>query len=96
MPGTCAAAKLNEEQERGEVTLAALYVAWRERLSMSVDAETVAGEQPEHLRAYFMERLQHYRQLSEQLPEKMPRNMPEKKMRLKSSVSPEAFCLSLA
>lgn len=74
MPGNCAAAKLNQEQERGEATLAALYVAWRERLSMSVDAEAVAGEQPEHLRAYFMERLQHYRQLSAQLPDK---NAPE-------------------
>ena len=41
---------------------------------MSVDAEAVAGELPEHLRAYFMERLQHYRQLSAQLPDK---NTPE-------------------
>lgn len=74
MPGTCAADKSNEEQEIVAVTLAALYVAWRERLSMSVDAEAVAGEQPEHLRAWFMARLQHYRQLSAQLPD---RNAPE-------------------
>ncbi|MDI7052941.1 DNA polymerase III subunit theta, partial [Escherichia coli] len=33
-----------------------------------VIAEQVAREQPENLRAYFMERLRHYRQLSLQLP----------------------------
>ncbi|ECL7345115.1 hypothetical protein FTS55_15935 [Salmonella enterica subsp. enterica] len=40
----------------------------------SVVAELVAREQPEPLRAYFMERLQYYRQLSAQLPDK---NAPE-------------------
>lgn len=72
--GVSAVAKSNEEQERAEVTLIVLYVAWRERLSMSVDADAVVREQPEHLRAFFMERLQHYRQLSVPLPDN---NAPE-------------------
>lgn len=35
---------------------------------MPVIAEAIAREQPEHLRAYFMERLRHYRQVSATLP----------------------------
>ncbi|EZJ98334.1 DNA polymerase III subunit theta [Escherichia coli 1-182-04_S1_C3] len=50
------------------VDLAASGVAYKERLNIPVIAEQVAREQPENLRAYFMERLRHYRQLSLQLP----------------------------
>ncbi|ELD4018917.1 hydroxyacid-oxoacid transhydrogenase, partial [Salmonella enterica] len=45
-----------------------------ERLAMPVVAERVAREQPEHLREYFWEQLEHYRQVSAQLPDK---NAPE-------------------
>ena len=43
--------------------LVASGVAYKERLNMPVIAEAIAREQPEHLRAYFMERLRHYRQV---------------------------------
>ena len=78
------------------IDLVASGVAYKERLAMPVVAERVVREQPEHLRAYFWARLEHYRQLSVQLPDKMPRNMPEKRMRLKNSAIPDALCLSLA
>ena len=52
------AAKSQEERDKVNV----------ERLNIPVIAEQVAREQPENLRAYFMERLRHYRQLSLQLP----------------------------
>ncbi len=35
---------------------------------MPVIAEQVAREQPEHLRDYFLERLRHYREVSQVLP----------------------------
>lgn len=68
------AAKSKDEQDRIAVDLIASGVAYKERLAMPVVAELVAREQPEPLRPYFMERLQHYRQLSAQLPDK---NAPE-------------------
>ncbi|EJA1620421.1 DNA polymerase III subunit theta [Escherichia coli] len=57
-----------EEQDRIAVDLAASGVAFKERLNQPVVPEIVAREQPEELREYFMERLRHYRQLSQQLP----------------------------
>ncbi|EAA5259604.1 hydroxyacid-oxoacid transhydrogenase [Salmonella enterica subsp. enterica] len=68
------AAKSKDEQDKIAVDLMASGVAYKERLAMPVVAELVASEQPEPLRAYFMERLQYYRQLSAQLPDK---NAPE-------------------
>lgn len=56
-----------EEQDRIAVDLAASGVAFKERLNQPVVPEIVAREQPEELREYFMERLRHYRQLSQQL-----------------------------
>lgn len=58
------AAKSQEERDKVNVDLAASGVAYKERLNIPVIAEQVAREQPENLRAYFMERLRHYRQLS--------------------------------
>ena len=57
-----------EEQDRIAVDLAASGVAFKERLNQPVVPEIAAREQPEELREYFMERLRHYRQLSQQLP----------------------------
>lgn len=74
MSGFNIAAKSMNEQDKVAVDLAASGVAYKERLAMPVVAERVVREQPEHLRAYFMERLQHYRQLSVRLPDK---NAPE-------------------
>ena len=62
------AAKSQEERDKVNVDLAASGVAYKERLNIPVIAEQVTREQPENLRAYFMERLRHYRQLSLQLP----------------------------
>ena len=58
------AAKSQEERDKVNVDLAASGVAYKERLNIPVIAEQVAREQPENLRAYFMERLRHYRQLA--------------------------------
>ncbi|WP_141394233.1 DNA polymerase III subunit theta, partial [Enterobacter hormaechei] len=43
-------------------------VAVKERLNQPVVPEIVAREVPEELREYFLERLRHYRQRSQQLP----------------------------
>lgn len=62
------AAKPQEERDKVNVDLAASGVAYKERLNMSVIAEQVAREQPEHLREYFMERVRLYREQSVNLP----------------------------
>ena len=62
------AVKSEEEREKISVDLLASAIAYKERLNMPVIADIVIREQPEHLRDYFMERLKHYRKLSEQLP----------------------------
>jgi len=62
------AARSPEEQARMAVDLAASGVAYKERLNIPVVAELVAREQPEELRAYFAERLTHYRAVSRSLP----------------------------
>ncbi|AVF33611.1 DNA polymerase III subunit theta [Rahnella sikkimica] len=50
-----------EEMEKVSAGLAAGTVAVRERNHLPVNPEEVEMEQPEHLRAYFRERLEHYR-----------------------------------
>lgn len=50
-----------EEMEKVSAGLAAGTVAVRERNHLPVNPEDVEMEQPEHLRAYFRERLEHYR-----------------------------------
>ena len=62
------AAKSKVEQDKVSVDLATSGVAYKERLNMPVIAEQVAREQPEHLRDYFLERLRHYREVSQVLP----------------------------
>ncbi|KTM55811.1 hot [Salmonella enterica] len=74
MSGFNLAATSKEEQDKVAIDLVASGVAYKERLDMPVVAELVARELPEHLRAYFWERLEHYRQVSAQLPDK---NAPE-------------------
>lgn len=68
MSGHNIAAKSKEEQDKVNVDLAASGVAYKERLNMTVIAEQVAREQPEHLREYFMERVRYYREQSMTLP----------------------------
>ncbi|PLR29218.1 DNA polymerase III subunit theta [Chimaeribacter arupi] len=58
------ASRFDEEREKINVDLAASGVAYKERYHMPVVPELVEREQPEHLRAYFRERVQYYRQQS--------------------------------
>ncbi|ACS85913.1 DNA polymerase III subunit theta [Musicola paradisiaca] len=55
-----------EEMERVNVDLAASGIAFRERYNMPVIAAEIEQQQPEALRAYFRERLAHYREISHQ------------------------------
>lgn len=50
-----------EEMEKVSAGLAAGTVVVRERNNLPVNAQEVEMEQPEHLRTYFRERLEHYR-----------------------------------
>lgn len=92
MSGLNLAATTKEEQDKVAIDLVASGVVYKERLAMPVVAELVVRELPEHLREYFRARLEYLRNSRT----RMPRNMPEKRMRLKNSAIPDAFCLSLA
>ncbi|EBZ2217859.1 hypothetical protein AH580_24200, partial [Salmonella enterica subsp. enterica serovar Montevideo] len=92
MSGLNLAATTKEEQDKVAIDLVASGVVYKERLAMPVVAEFVVREQPEHLREYFRARLEYLHNSRT----RMPRNMPEKRMRLKNSAIPDAFCLSLA
>lgn len=48
--------------------IAASCVAGKERLNLPVTPALVEAEQPEHLRHYFKQRLEHYRQVAQRLP----------------------------
>ncbi|WP_211823904.1 DNA polymerase III subunit theta [Proteus terrae] len=58
-----------EEKDKINVDLSASGVAYKERLNMPVVASEVERQQPEHLRAYFNERLAFYRERSKKLPD---------------------------
>lgn len=62
------AARSREERDRINVDLAASGVAYRERMNMPVIAMEVEMQQPEAMRDYFRERLQHYRNVALQYP----------------------------
>lgn len=62
------AARSREERDRINVDLAASGVAFKERMNMPVIAMEVEMQQPESMREYFRERLQHYRNVALQLP----------------------------
>lgn len=62
------AARNREERDRINVDLAASGVAYRERMNMPVIAMEVEMQQPEALKPYFRERLQHYRNVALQYP----------------------------
>lgn len=62
------AARSREERDKINVDLAASGVAYKERMNMPVIAMEVEMQQPEALKEYFRERLQHYRNLALQYP----------------------------
>lgn len=61
-----------EDMDKVNVDLAAGGVAFKERYNMPVIAELVEAEQPEHLRAYFKERLAHHRAQKDRLGRLLP------------------------
>ena len=62
------AARSREERDGINVDLAASGVAYKERMNMPVIAMEVEMQQPEALKEYFRERLQHYRNVALQYP----------------------------
>ncbi|RAH34152.1 DNA polymerase III subunit theta [Pantoea agglomerans] len=62
------AARSREERDRINVDLAASGVAYKERMNMPIIAMQVEMQQPEVLKDYFRERLQHYRKVALQYP----------------------------
>jgi len=62
------AGRSREERDRINVDLAASGVAYKERMNMPVIAMEVEMQQPEAMRDYFKDRLQHYRNISLQYP----------------------------
>lgn len=62
------AARSREDRDRINVDLAASGVAYKERMNQPVIPHEVEMQQPEAMRDYFRERLQHYRNASLQFP----------------------------
>lgn len=62
------AARSREERDRINVDLAASGVAYKERMNQPVIPHEVEMQQPEAMREYFKERLQHYRNVALQYP----------------------------
>lgn len=62
------AARSREERDRINVDLAASGVAYKERMNQPVIPHEVEMQQPEALKEYFRERLQHYRNVALQYP----------------------------
>ncbi|MDR0218245.1 MAG: DNA polymerase III subunit theta [Enterobacteriaceae bacterium] len=53
-----------DEMDKVNVDLAASGVAFKERYNMPVTIDTIEQVQPQHLREYFQQRLNHYRKQS--------------------------------
>ncbi len=62
------AARSREERDRINVDLAASGVAYKERMNQPVIPHEVEMQQPEAMREYFREQLQHYRNVALQFP----------------------------
>ncbi|WP_313677094.1 DNA polymerase III subunit theta [Pantoea vagans] len=62
------AARSREDRDRINVDLAASGVAYKERMNQPVIPHEVEMQQPEAMREYFKERLQHYRNVALQFP----------------------------
>ncbi len=58
-----------EEKDKINADLAASGIAYKERLGLPYDLYETESQQPEHLRAYFRERLEHCTEVSAELPE---------------------------
>ncbi|WP_163628285.1 DNA polymerase III subunit theta [Morganella morganii] len=52
-----------DEKDKINADLAASGIAYKERLGLPYDLYETENQQPEHLRPYFRERLEHYREI---------------------------------
>ncbi|CAM8503697.1 hypothetical protein MOMOMA043M_18585 [Morganella morganii] len=57
-----------DEKDKINADLAAAGIAHKERLGLPYDLYETENQQPEHLRPYFRERLEHYREVGKRLP----------------------------
>lgn len=57
-----------DEKDKINADLAASGIAYKERLGLPYDLYETENQQPEHLRSYFRERLEHYREGGKKLP----------------------------
>lgn len=57
-----------EEKDKINADLAASGIAYKERLGLPYDLYETESQQPEHLRPYFRERLEHYREVGKRFP----------------------------
>ncbi len=57
-----------EDMDKVNVDMAAAGVAYKERMNMPVIPVHVESEQPDNLREYFKERLEHHRAAGQRLP----------------------------
>lgn len=57
-----------DEKDKINADLAASGIAYKERLGLPYDLYETENQQPEHLRPYFRERLEHYREIGKRFP----------------------------
>ncbi len=57
-----------DEKDKINADLAAAGIAYKERLGLPYDLYETESQQPEHLRPYFRERLEHYREIGKRFP----------------------------
>ncbi len=57
-----------EEKDKINADLSASGIAYKERLGLPYDLYETENQQPEHLRPYFRERLEHYREIGKRFP----------------------------
>lgn len=57
-----------DEKDKINADLSASGIAYKERLGLPYDLYETENQQPEHLRPYFKERLEHYREIGKRFP----------------------------
>lgn len=57
-----------DEKDKINADLAASGIAYKERLGLPYDLYETENQQPEHLRTYFRERLEHHREIGKRFP----------------------------
>ncbi|MEM8183826.1 DNA polymerase III subunit theta [Morganella morganii subsp. sibonii] len=57
-----------DEKDKINADLAASGIAYKERLGLPYDLYETENQQPEHLRQYFRESLDHYREIGKRFP----------------------------